>query len=99
MKKYTAVEEGNNVFSSVWDALEDDPIKQENLKLRSKIMREINVTIDKKMLGQQEIAQILKVTQPRVSALRNGKLNDFRIDTLIDFALRLGLHVSFDIAA
>ncbi len=41
----------------------------------------------------------LSIIQPRVSALRKGKINEFRLDMLIDFALRLGLHVSIDVAA
>jgi len=38
-----------------------------------------------------------KITQPRVSALQKGKINEFRLDMLIDFALRPGLHVSIDV--
>ena len=33
-------------FKNVWDALEDDPIKRENLKIRSHLMIEINAKID-----------------------------------------------------
>ncbi|HDH15124.1 MAG TPA: XRE family transcriptional regulator, partial [Gammaproteobacteria bacterium] len=32
-------------FDSVWDALEDDPVKQENMKLRSQLMIEINAKL------------------------------------------------------
>lgn len=87
------------MLSSVWDAIEDDPITRETLKLRSQLMREINTKIDGKNLSQLEVAELLKVTQPRISALRNGKINSFRIDSLIEFAFRLGLHISLDVAA
>lgn len=86
-------------FSSVWDALEEDPVKRENLKLRSQLMIEINEKLDQSGEKQVNIAERLHITQPRVSALRKGKINEFRLDMLIDFALRLGLHVSIDVAA
>ena len=86
-------------FNSVWDALEDDPVKRENMKLRSQLMTEINAKLDQDSEKQADIAERLQITQPRVSALRKGKINDFRLDMLIDFAHRLGLHVSIDVAA
>jgi len=49
--------------------------------------------------SQKEAATILKTTQPRISALKQGKINEFRIDMLVDFALRLGLGVSIEVAA
>ena len=86
-------------FNNVWDALEDDPVKQENLKLRSHLMIEINAKLEEAKQTQSQIAQILSTTQPRVSALKKGKINEFRLDMLIDFAIRLGLRVSINIAA
>jgi len=86
-------------FESAWDALEDDPIRRENLKLRSHLMIEINAKIDEGRQTQKELAKVLETTQPRVSALRKGKINDFRLAVLVDFAIRLGLHVSLDVAA
>ena len=86
-------------FNSVWDALEDDPVKQENMKLRSQLMMEINSRLEKESLTQVEIAELLDTTQPRVSALKHGKINEFRLDMLIDFATRLGLRITLNIAA
>ena len=86
-------------FNSVWDALEEDPVRQENLKLRSQLMIEINAALDGKAQTQASIAKLLATTQPRVSALRKGRINDFRLDTLVDFATRLGLSVSINVAA
>ena len=88
-----------NRFDSVWDALEDDPIRVENLKLRSALLIAINEELGSRGLKQQEAAELLHITQPRVSALKQGKVNDFRLDTLVDIAHRLGLHVSIEIAA
>lgn len=86
-------------FKKVWDALEDDHVKQKNLKLRSQLMIEINAALDKKAQTQSEMAQLLATTQPRISALRKGKINNFRLDRLVDFATRLGLSVSISVAA
>jgi len=86
-------------FDSVWDALEDDPIKAENMKLRSKLMSAIVERMSQKKLNQNELAKLLQITQPRVSALTQGKIEEFRLDTLINLAHRLGLHVSLNIAA
>jgi predicted XRE-type DNA-binding protein len=86
-------------FESVWDALEDDPVKAENMKLRSTLMIAIVNRIESKDLNQIEAAKILKITQPRVSALIKGKIEDFRLDTLVDLAYKLDLHISIKIAA
>ncbi len=89
----------NKRFKSVWEALEDDTVRAENLKLRSVLMIEIAERIKKQELTQTQAADILQITQPRVSALLKGKINDFRLDSLVDIAHRLGLHISLEVAA
>ena len=86
-------------FNSVWEALEDDPVRVENLKLRSALMIEITKQIKSQGLTQTQAAEVLHITQPRVSALLKGKINDFRLDSLVDIAHRIGLHVSIEVAA
>lgn len=76
-------------FKSVWDALEDDPIRAQNLKLRSAAMIEISEKINAMDLSQTEAAKILTISQPRVSALLQGKIDKFRLDSLVDMAHRL----------
>lgn len=89
----------NNRFENVWDALEDDPVRVENLKLRSILMIKIAEHIEQRQLRQKQAAEALQISQPRVSALLGGKINDFRLDSLVDMAHRLGLHVTLDAAA
>lgn len=89
----------NNRFASVWEAIEDDPVRVENLKLRSALMMEIAQRIEEQGLTQAQAAELLHITQPRVSALLQGKINDFRLDSLVDLAHRLGMHVSISVAA
>lgn len=86
-------------FDSIWDALEDDPIRVENLKLRSALLIEITEVLKSRALTQQQAAELLHISQPRVSALLKGKINDFRLDSLVDIAHRLGLHVTLNVAA
>jgi predicted XRE-type DNA-binding protein len=86
-------------FTSVWDALEDDPVRRENLKLRSALMMEIAGRLKYQGLTQTQAAELLHITQPRVSALLQGKIHDFRLDSLVDMAHRLGMHVSINVAA
>jgi len=86
-------------FKKVWDALEDDPVRRENLKLRSELLIVISEAIKARALKQQEAAELLCVTQPRVCILLKGKIDEFRLDALVDMAHRLGLHVSINVAA
>ena len=88
-----------NTFNSVWDALEDDPIRAQNLRLRSKLLIQITQKLDSLNLSQVKIAEKLEITQPRVCALKQGKITKFRLDSLVDIAHRLGLSVSLKIAA
>ena len=86
-------------FESVWDALEEDPVKAENMKLRSALMIAIVDHINTLGLTQVAAAKKMHITQPRVSALIQGKIEAFRLDTLIDLFHKLGMHVTMKIAA
>jgi phosphoribosyl 1,2-cyclic phosphodiesterase len=46
-----------------------------------------------------EAAELLQISQPRVSALLHGKIDKFRLDSLVDMAHRLGLDVSLRLAS
>ena len=86
-------------FESVWDALEDDPIRRQNLKLRSELMVQINEKLRSMGITQTEASRMLCITQPRVCALIKGKIESFRLDSLIDIAHRLDLSVSIRLAS
>ena len=86
-------------FESVWDALEEDPVKAENMKLRSALMIAIVDHINAEGLTQVAAAKKMHITQPRVSALIQGKIEAFRLDTLVDLIHKLGMHVTMKIAA
>lgn len=86
-------------FSNVWDALEHDPIRARNLKLRSELMILISQELGARQLTQSAAADLLQITQPRVCALLQGKIENFRLDSLVDIAHRLKLEITLGVAA
>jgi predicted XRE-type DNA-binding protein len=86
-------------FANVWDALEDDPVRAENLRLRSALLIQVTQKIKSMGVTQQQAASLLQISQPRVCALLQGKIEQFRLDSLVDMAHRLGLSVQISIAA
>lgn len=72
----------NEIFTCVWDAIEDTTAEAENMKLRSVLMMALEQHIRTKGWTQTEAARQLGVTQPRVSDLLRGKINLFALDTL-----------------
>ncbi len=82
------------VYQNVWDALEPDPARRENLKLRSFLMSAIIRHIERERLTQAQAAKALGVTQPRISNLIHGKIDLFGLDTLVKMATAAGLRVT-----
>ena len=66
----------------------------ENLRIRSELMARLSRVIEDERLTQVEAAQLLGVTQPRVSALVRGKIDLFSIDTLVKMLSRVGVRVT-----
>lgn len=83
----------NERFSSVWDAIEDTPAAAENMKLRSALMMALSDHITSAGLSQKQAADLLGVTQPRVSDLLRGKIGLFSLDTLVNMVVAAGLRV------
>ncbi len=65
----------------------------EELRARSDLMSEVVTIIRNSGLSQKEIAEILEVSAPKVSALMTGKINDFSNDTLVHYLTLLGCNV------
>jgi predicted XRE-type DNA-binding protein len=63
----------------------------EYLKVRAELMVSLQKVITARGLKQAEAAELLGVTQPRVSDLMRGPIALFSIDTLIDMLVRLGV--------
>ena len=65
----------------------------EYLKVRAELMAHLQKVITARGLKQAAAAELLGVTQPRVSDLMRGRIDLFSIDTLIDMLARLGIRV------
>jgi len=85
------------VYKNVWDALEPDPAKAENLKLRSSLMLALTRHIKSEGLTQAQAAKALGVTQPRISNLIHGKIDAFGLDTLVKMATAAGLRITLHV--
>jgi len=82
------------VFVTTDNIFEDLGIKHsDELRARSDLMSEVVSLIRSSGLSQKEIAVILGVTAPKVSALMTGKINDFSNDTLVNYLISLGCNV------
>lgn len=68
-----------------------DPAEAEIMKLRAEVMIRMEQHLKKQGWTQAEAARQLGITQPRVSRLIQGKVEDFSLDMLLTLATRAGL--------
>ena len=87
----------NQLFDSVWDAIEDTPEEAENMKLRSALMMALKDHIINTGMSQAQAARLFGVTQPRISDLMRGKINLFGLDALVNMATVAGFHIEMRI--
>jgi predicted XRE-type DNA-binding protein len=69
------------------------------LQMRADLMADLRKFIKTKKLTQAKAAQILGVSQSRVSDLIRGKWERFSLEMLITLATRAGMHVTLKTAA
>jgi len=69
------------------------------LKMRADLMADLRKFIKAKKLTQAKAAQILGVSQSRVSDLIRGKWERFSLEMLITLARRAGMYVTLRTAA
>ena len=65
--------------------------KAEHLKVRSDLMLNVQNAIAARGLKQSQAAELLKITQPRISDLMRGRIDLFSTDALIDMLAQLGI--------
>jgi predicted XRE-type DNA-binding protein len=85
---------GGNVFED----LGFSPEEAENLKIRAVLMDAIEELIESRGLTQQRAAELLGTTQPRVSDLVRGKINEFTIDSLVKMLSHAGARVEVQVS-
>ena len=64
-----------------------------HLRVRADLMIKIEKVLKARKLKQADAAELMGVSQPRVSDLLRGKIELFSSDALIDMLVRLGLRV------
>lgn len=79
--------------SSVFYDIADTPEEAANLTARSLLMIAIDERIKEQGWTQTQAAEILHVTQPRVSDLMTGKLHKFSLDALVNMLPAVGMVV------
>lgn len=83
----------NEIFSNVWDALFDDPREKAVLEIKSGLMDEIRHYLKRENLTQEKAAEVLGVSQPRISDIATGKISKFTIDALVSILAKAGIVV------
>lgn len=86
---------GGNIFADLGFAGEE----AENLKIRSTLMMEMHRIIETRGLRQQDAAALFGVSQPRISQLVHGKIDQFSIDSLVTMLARAGFRVEVRVPA
>ena len=76
-----------NVFADL--GLEDAP----ELKLKAAIVGQINSILSHRHLTQVQAAKLLDLPQPKISALKNGRLRGFSLEKLLALMVKLGRDV------
>ncbi len=65
----------------------------EHLRVRADLLIQIQKALKARGLRQAEAAELLGVTQPRVSDIVRGRIDLFSVDSLINMLARLGERV------
>ena len=68
-----------------------EPAEAEVMLMRVKVLAQTSQRLKEKGWTQAKAAEELGITQPRVSRLMKGKVEDFSLDMLVTLAGKLGL--------
>lgn len=85
-------------FKSIWDAIEQDPTKAANIKLRSELMMKISAYVKKSNLTQAQAAENLGTTQPRLNDVLKGRIEKCTVDRLVNMLASVGYKVNLKIS-
>jgi len=88
--------EAEKIIESSCDVFADPGFSPEEatlLAMRSQLMGELRLIIRGRSWTQAKTAEVLGVSQSRVSNLMRGKWEKFSLDMLITLAIRAGRHV------
>lgn len=82
-----------NVFADLGLPDPDARLAKAELALR------ISTVIAERGLTQREAAELLRIDQPKVSAIARGRLTDFSLERLLTLVNRLGMDVEIVVEA
>jgi predicted XRE-type DNA-binding protein len=77
-------------YTNIFESITDDPAIAADLQFRANLLSTLIDIINSKGWKQSDIAQALKIPQPRVSELLRGKLSLLSSDRLIGYLAKLG---------
>jgi predicted XRE-type DNA-binding protein len=77
---------------SVFDDLEADPGKAEQMRIKAALFDAIVAFIEENDLTQVKAAEIMGVQRSRIGDICRGKMSGFTIDALVSMAARAGLY-------
>jgi len=95
MEAEKIIESSGNVFADLGLSAEESTL----LAMRSQLMGELRLVIRDRGWTQAKAAEVLGVSQSRVSDLVRGKWEKFSLDTLITLTIRAGRNVELHLAA
>jgi predicted XRE-type DNA-binding protein len=82
-------------YKSAFDAIfEDDKELAENLKIRAQLLTALEEFINKNFSSQKEAKEFFSESQPTISAIVNGKYENFTIDKLVQLSTKAGIGIT-----
>lgn len=89
------------IFENAFDALADTPAEAANLTARAELLLNIRDRVTSWAVAQEQAAQRLGLTRPRLNDLLRGKIDKFSLDALVNIAVAAGfkLHIQLEDAA
>ncbi len=85
---------GGNVFEDLGFDVET----AKNLKIRSILMISIRQIVEDRGLKQREAAELFGTTQPRISDVMRGEIDEFTIDSLVNMLSHGGFDLELRLA-
>jgi predicted XRE-type DNA-binding protein len=78
---------------NVFEDIGFPPDEARNLKIRAMLMAAVEEFIEERGLTQAQAAELMGVSQPRISDLVRGRIDQFTIDSLINMLTNAGIPV------
>lgn len=94
MNDVQAAQNQGHVFACIWDAIETDPARAAVLRMRSRMLIQLQEHFAAREMDAKAIAQATGVQQRHAADLVAGRLQRFSSERLIDIAKRAGLEVA-----